>query len=223
MSKLNQAWLDALAEKGITTAQLLRLEFRSETLFVWTGGYAITPTSSGDTKLDGNTFAAFASGTPVDIGDNSYSTQGSNALTLSLSLPASLPDVLQLAEIDESEYLARPAYMWRAVMVAQAGLATPATWLFKRVRTGVIDTLVFGADGSSFNAKLTIGSHASYISAASQSRYSDQRRFDPNDTSQDYQYTVTGTQAISNAPSYASNGNTGAGGGNFGITDYQYE
>ena len=87
-------------------------------------------------------------------------------------------------------------------MVEQAGLATPAAWLFRRVRSGVMDTLQFQSDGTQSTAKLSVGSHASYTSNASQSRYSDQKRFDPNDTSQDYEASVKNGQPI--APNITS-------------------
>ena len=43
---LNDAWLAALAAKGITTAYLARFDFESATNFVWTGVYPIAPSGT---------------------------------------------------------------------------------------------------------------------------------------------------------------------------------
>lgn len=204
MSNIDPQWSALLAARGIQTAYLIRLDFSTQTTLVWTGGYAITPTGTGDDKLEGLTFAPFIDGALYNVGDNQYSTSGSGPLDITISVPETLPDVLAQSQINETVYLARPAYMWRAVMVSQAGLSTPATWLFKRVRTGAIDTMNFVADGEGSVCKITIGSHATYISNALQTQWSDQRRIDPNDSSQDYQYSVSDQQPISNSKAYGS-------------------
>jgi hypothetical protein len=204
MSNISPQWTAALASQGITTAYLIRLEFSTETVLVWTGAYALTPVGQGDVKLDGFTFAPLVDGALYDVGENAYSMSGSGPLDLTISTPESLPDVLAQSQINENVYLARPAYMWRAVMISQAGLSTPAVWLFKRVRTGAIDKLSFVADADTSVCKITIGSHATYISNATNSSWADQRRLDPDDSSQDYMYSVTDTQPISNSKAYGA-------------------
>jgi hypothetical protein len=205
MSKdLNAQWLGALAAQGITTAYLVRLDFASETAFIWTGEYPIEPNNTGDALLDGNTFQPFMSGTPYDVGTNTYSEQGSDALELTLAVPADLPPELVSASIDSNEYLSRPATVWRALMISQAGLATPAVWMFRRIRSGSMDTLEFTTDSTQSVVKLTIESHASYISAASNSTYIDQKKYDPNDTSQDYMSSSVNGQPIANTYNHSA-------------------
>lgn len=200
MSKqLNAQWLTALAERGVTTAYLVRLDFASETAFIWTGQYEMQPTNTGDPLLDGNTFQPFMSGTPYDVGTNTYSEQGSESLELTLAVPADLPPELVAASINSNEYVARPATVWRALMISQAGLSTPAVWMFRRIRSGSMDTLEFTTDSSQSIVKLTIESHASYISSSSNGTYIDQRKYDPNDTSQDYMSSSLNGQPIANS------------------------
>ena len=70
----------------IQTAYCARLEFQSETVFIWTGAAPIQPTGSGDSLLDGNTFDPLAAGVMVEIGENTFSYNGSEELTIVLAL-----------------------------------------------------------------------------------------------------------------------------------------
>jgi hypothetical protein len=193
---LSQQWLDALSQNGVQTAYLARFDFKSETVFVWTGAYSIQPTATGDALLDGNTFDPIASGVPYDVGTNSYSEQGSDSFVFTLAIPADVPPELQAASIDSNEFLTRPATVWRAIMLTPAGLATPAAWAFRRIRSGSMDTLEFSTDSTQSVVKLTIESYISYISDASQSTWSDQQRFDPADTSQVYCSSIENGQPL---------------------------
>jgi len=71
-------------------------------------------------------------------------------------------------------------------MISKPGIGTPSQWLFKRIRSGQMDSLEVsnGADGQTF--KLTIEAYAAAASNTTQSTYSDQKRFDVSDTSQDH-------------------------------------
>ena len=74
----------ALAEAGITTALLARLDFKSGTVCAWTGGHSIKVTGWADSLLNDQTFHPLENGVIVDIGDNSFSYSGSEALEIAL-------------------------------------------------------------------------------------------------------------------------------------------
>jgi hypothetical protein len=203
---INATIQEQLEQNGIKTAYLARFDFASETIFISTLQWAIKPTGTGDALLDGNQFEPFIQGTPYDIGSNQYSEQGSGAFEMTLQLPADLPTELQAASIQPEEYLARPATIWRAILTQPPGIAGPGVWSFVRIRTGRMDQLEFTEDGTQSVVKLTIEAWASYISDANQSSYSDQRRFDPNDTSQNFLESTQDGQPIANSPSYRPSG-----------------
>lgn len=182
---IDQAWLDALSSAGIQTALMARLDFASETICVWSGSFAISVTGNTDTLLNGQTFYPIAQGIVAEVGENAYSYSGSEAFEMTLAIPDSVPQALANAAVYEAEYMARPATIWRAVMISAPGIGTPSQWLFKRIRSGQMDNLEVtnGADGQTF--KLTIEAYAAAAGNTTQSTYSDQKRFDPTDTSQD--------------------------------------
>lgn len=183
---IDQTWLDALSRAGIQTALMARLDFASETICVWSGSFAISVTGNTDTLLNGQTFYPIQQGIVAEVGENAYSYSGSEAFEMSLSIPDSIPQALANAAVYEAEYMARPATIWRAVMISAPGIGTPSQWLFKRIRSGQMDSLEVsnGAEGQTY--KLTIEAYAAAAATTTQSTYSDQPRFDPTDTSQDY-------------------------------------
>ena len=181
----NQQLLEILAAAGITTALMARLEFKSQTEFVWTGSHPLTVMGSGDSLLDGNLFACLSPGLPLSIGDNSFSYSGSDSLSITLAIPSN-QETLALAAVYPDEYRGRPATLWRALLIQPSDpLAAPA-WVFRRVRSGTMSTVEIQNDGRSHTFTLTLEGHAGLISASSQATYLDQKRFDPTDTSQDY-------------------------------------
>ena len=171
---------------GITTAIVARLDFKSETLFCWTGAHQITVTGTGDSLMDGQTFEPIADGLPLEIGDNAFSYNGSEALTITLAIPTAPHVVLAAAQTFPDEYLARPATFWRALLMRPADPLAQPTWLFRRIRSGAMDSVSITNDGSEHTFALTIESHASLVSAATNASYLDQARLDPVDTSQKY-------------------------------------
>ncbi|RSU72279.1 hypothetical protein BRX37_19285 [Sphingomonas sp. S-NIH.Pt3_0716] len=175
----------ALAEAGITTALLARLDFKSGTVGAWTGGHSIKVTGWADSLLNDQTFHPLENGVIVDIGDNSFSYSGSEALEIALGLPSSVPLALEAAAVEPTEYQGRTATIWRALLI-QPGLIAEPHWVFRRIRSGTMDTVEVSGDGLSRTFKLSIEGHAGMISNATQGTYLDQPKFDPNDRSQDY-------------------------------------
>lgn len=182
----NTEVLAALEAAGITTCLLASLEFKSETVNVWTGSGALDVRDSTDSLLDGKRFEPLVHGVVLNIGDNSFSMSGSDPLTISLAIPAAPSQAIAAATVHPDEYQGRIATLWRAIMIAPPGLGTPPTWVFRRVRAGSMDKVETSNDGLSRTFTLTIEGHAALISNASNSTYMDQKRFDPTDTSQDY-------------------------------------
>lgn len=187
---LGSDWQDALAAAGIRTGFLARLEFLTETIFITTLDTALSVSGTGDDMLDGNTFQPLVEGLMVQVGDSSYSYEGSGAMTLSLAIPASPTAPIVNAAIYPDEYMGRAAYLWRVVMFTPPGLGTPAEWGFRRIRAGAMDQVQVRADGQQHIFTLTLEAHAATISAAGGSTYLDQRRFDPDDRSQDFAVNI---------------------------------
>jgi len=191
---LTNTIIDAVSGTSITTALCARLDFRSETVCVWTGAHTIQPTGSGDSLLDGLTFEPLANGVVVNIGDNKFSYVGPDELNITLAVPAAPSIAMAAAEVYPNEYQTRPATIWRAILIRPADPLAEAIWMFRRVRTGAMDKLEISNDGTNHTFSLTIESHAASISQASNSTYLDQPKFDPDDISQRW------------APYIASNG-----------------
>lgn len=173
------ALVAALEAAGITTAIMASLEFKSETVNVWTGAHQLEVQGSADSLLNGKKFEPLIHGVVLNIGDNSFSMSGSDPLEITLAIPSA-------ASVYADEYQSRNATLWRAIMIASPTPGNPPTWAFRRVRSGAMDTVRISNDGLSHTFTLAIEGHASLISNASGSSYLDQRRFDPADASQEY-------------------------------------
>lgn len=188
----NAELLAVLEAAGITTALMASLEFKSGTINLWTGAHALEVQGSADSVLNGKTFDPIAHGVVIAIGDNSFSMSGSDKLDIALAIPAAPSTAISAATVYPDEYQGRLATLWRAIMIQSPVPGSPATWAFRRVRSGVMDQVQVSNDGQSHQFTLTIEGHAGNISNATGSSYMDQKRFDPADASQDY------TQACAN-------------------------
>jgi hypothetical protein len=194
--------LNALEAAGITTALMARLDFESETVCVWTGASELTIHGSADTVLNDQTFYPLAHGIIVEIGDNSFSYSGSEALEVALGIPASPSLAIEAALVNPSEYQSRSATIWRALLIKDEWSLAEPVWTFRRIRSGIMDLIEFSGDGQSRTFKLTIEGHAANISQATNSSYLDQPKFDPSDYSQQWAPTLAnGGEAPSKASS----------------------
>lgn len=180
----DSAVIAAISAPSITTAYLIRLDFKSETVCVWTGIGSVTAMMSADTLLNGQTFDEISHGVVTQIGDNSFSMTGSETFQMSLAIPSSPSTAIAAAQVFPSEYQARQATVWRALLIRPADPLAEPLWMYRRIRSGAMDKIEISNDGDSHIFLLSIESHASLISSASQSTYLDQPRFDPNDISQ---------------------------------------
>ena len=180
------ALVAALEAAGITTAIMASLEFKTETVNVWTGSHQLEVQGSTDSVLNGKKFEPLIHGVVLNIGDNSFSMSGSDPLEITLAIPSAPSQAISAASVYADEYQSRNATLWRAIMIASPVPGAPATWAFRRVRSGAMDTVKISNDGLSHTFTLAIEGHASLISAATGSSYLDQKRLDPADASQDY-------------------------------------
>ena len=201
--------LSAIGAPTITTALLARLDFQTDTVFLWTGIMPIIPSGSGDSLLDGNQFEPIAEGVMVEIGENTFAQDGSSELQINLAVPATINASLAAAQTYPSEYQGRAATIWRAIMISSADPLAAPVWVFRRIRSGSMDKLEFQADGSTHNVMLTIESHQGLVSSATNQTYLDQMRYDPADTSQDFAASIV--NANDAAPSKGSVGNYSGG------------
>ncbi len=210
--------VSAVAAPTITTALAARLDFKSGTVFVWTGvGSIIAPSNTGDSLLDGQTFDALAH-EMVDIGDNTFSMGGSGELLITLNVPAA-PDVtIAAASVYPNEYQGRSGVLWRVVKIDTGNPLAEPVWLFRRIRSATMDKVEIQADGTYHKFALTLESHSGKISNATNQTYLNQRRYDPNDSSQEYSVSIANGDP---APTKASSAGSGVSfydsGGSYGV------
>jgi hypothetical protein len=203
--------IGAISAPVITTALFGRLEFQSEVVFVWTGVGSILVTGSGDSLMDGNTFDALADGV-VQIGANSFTKNGSDELTVTLSVPSEPNTAIAAASVYPSEFRARSAYLWRGLLIPPADPLGQPLWVIRRIRTGKMDHVEITNDGQSHQFILTIESHQANISNASNQTYLNQKRYDPTDTSQDFAVSIANGQPAPSSSSAILSGGSGGGG-----------
>lgn len=181
---------EILNRQGITTAILSRLDFKTETVCVWTGADSLSVSGTSDSLLNGMTFNPLVNGVLLDVGENNFTMGGSDTQTLTLALPSAPSAEITAAMYHPSEYQSRPATLWRALLFSPGGPGTPPIWAFKRIRVGSMDYLEVQDDGLGRKFSMSIEGHAGRISAASGQTYLDQKSIDPTDTSQDYAVIV---------------------------------
>lgn len=205
--------VSAVTAPTITTALAARLDFRSGTVFVWTGvGSIVVPANSGDSLIDGQTFDALAHEL-IDIGENTYTMGGSGELVVTLNVPAA-PDVtIAAASVFPNEYQGRSAVLWRAIKIDTGNPLEAPQWLWRRIRSGTMDKVEIQADGTYHKFTLTIESHSGKISNATNQTYLNQRQYDPSDSSQDYAPSIAnGDPAPTKATAATVPTNFGGGG-----------
>lgn len=214
-----------ISQTVVTTALAVKLDLKTEPVFVWTGIHPIQVSGSGDSDLDGNTFESLNDGVIGDIGENTYSYSGSSELTVSLAVPADPTISIQAAQIYPSEYQSRPAILWRAILMRPSDPLGEPVWVWKRIRTGKMDKLEITNDGRSHNFLLTIEAHQANISNATNQSYLNQTYYDANDTSQNYAASIANGKAVPAATNIANIGSSAGGlyyqNGRYGFTPTQ--
>lgn len=201
----------AISQPSITTYIAARLNFKNETMFLWTGVGSITaPANTGDALLDGKTFDSI-SHELIEIGENTFSTTGSGELTVSLNVPADADLTITAAQTIPAEYQGRSAVLWRVVKLVQSDPLAAPTWYFRRIRSGTMDKVEVQADGMSHKFTLTIESHSGKISNATNQTWLNQRQYDPNDSSQDFAPSIANGDPAPTRANTTGVGSSGAG------------
>jgi hypothetical protein len=183
---LDAQWTAALVELGFRTAYFARFEFKSGTTFASTIESAMSISGTGDAAMDGNTFSPIADGNVIGVGSNTYSYEGSEAFEFTLALSPDASATLQATLVDADEYQGRLCYVWRGLQLTPATESAPASWGFKRIRSGYMDSLSSRHGATSDEMRLTVEAHTAYVARASGRTWLDQTVFWPADTGADY-------------------------------------
>ena len=165
-----------------------------------TSGADRTPTGTGDTDLDGETFIGI-SGTLVEISSVKVKDGGSESVTAQLSgLQGVDSDTIALLA-DPTNWRGRDARLWRIVRNA----ANEQQGGFHPYYTGKMTALSHKGDSTGQTLRVTIESYLAVFSEASGRSYLDQSRYDPGDES------ARAAIAIANGD-YGNAGTSGTGG-----------
>ncbi|WP_294196533.1 hypothetical protein [uncultured Sphingomonas sp.] len=214
---LSPAAISAIGAPTITTFIAASLAFKSEVCNIWTGICPLTPKGYADSLLEGKTFDPLVAGLVIDISANTFTLQGSNELTITLNIPTDANVAVAAANVYPNEYQGREAVLWRVIKLEQPNVLDEPVWHFSRIRSGSMDKVEIQADGQSNKFILTIESHQSRVSNASNQTYLNQRSYDPNDTSQDYAVSIAnGDPAPSKRPVASGYANSAASFGGVG-------
>lgn len=170
----------ALDDTFIRPVYLAYLDFQTNPVLANTSGADITPTGTGISKLDGNTFLGIE-GHFVDLSPVVQGSSGSKSITASLSgLPGDSVDDLTLAILDDAtKWRGRAADVWQLIRnEARADQGGYRVWC-----SGRMVALNHGADDRGLQITVQIEGYLAALSEASNRTYLDQERVDPTDLS----------------------------------------
>lgn len=143
-----------------------------------TSGADVTPSGTGDTDLDGQTFTGI-NGAFIDIGEVAYRQGGSESVTATLSGIPELDAATIALLADPANWRGRDARLWRVIRnaanVQQGG--------YHAYYTGRMTGLEHSADESGQIISVTIESYLAVFSEASNRTYLSQDQYDSGDLS----------------------------------------
>lgn len=143
-----------------------------------TSGADVTPSGTGDTDLDGQTFTGI-NGAFIDIGEVAYRQGGSESVTATLSGIPELDAVTIALLADPANWRGRDARLWRVIRnaanIQQGG--------FHAYYTGRMTGLEHSADENGQTISVTIESYLAVFSEASNRTYLSQDQYDSGDLS----------------------------------------
>lgn len=212
---LDPATATALQDDKIYAVWMLALEIDSDPVYINTGLTNLSfPGGSGyDPPLVGPTF--IGSGNVGSIDAITDSRDGSQSLKLSLPGVDLADDYLHQIINNSDLWQMKRAYIWLAVVTESGAVIGKPL----RVKTGRIDQLTISIDPDNNTGTLdcTIESQASYNGDATNSKYSDQARIDPNDTSQIFVSWLANQVAQIGTPNAVASGTFGS---QYGASSY---
>ena len=104
----------ALLAQGVKRVLIGRLDITSDPVIAWTGPGTFSPTGSGDTALDGQTFAPLS---PFISVSNIVEDQGiGGPTTISLAGHDLDEDLLRQIVRDKRAWRGKPAYLWEGLL-----------------------------------------------------------------------------------------------------------
>lgn len=201
----------AIAGPTFAIASFLWLDISGDPLRVTSHGKNITPASTGDADLDGNTFTAF-DGRALGFSSVSNTDSGSDTLTITLSgIVKDSIDITLINDIaNKALWQGRTCRLWFAVYdqdgVTQQGAFVP-------YYTGYMTAVDLFDSPESQTIQLSVENWLAAFNQASNRSYMGQKDYDSADTSP--AATIAAANA-SRSPGQASAGGSGGGGGGSG-------
>lgn len=202
---LAPATSNAVGQKVLPLAFLLRLDIVGDPLYSWTGigPLYFAPGSIGDPAIEDITFTG--RGEIIGMSNISEGKGGSDVLELSLAGVSLTDPMLRQLIFNHNRWQFKPAYLWGAALdpVTNEVVGKPF-----RLKTGRIDKMPYDENKGQGIVKCQIESQQSYGKQPLGTRYSEARDLDPNDNSQDYVYSLAninpefGKASAINNPSY---------------------
>lgn len=170
----------ALSADIIKPAYFAFLDFATDPVLANTTGADVTPSGTGITKLDGNTFLG-VDGHFVELSPISQGSAGSKSITATLSgIPGDAVDDDSLAVLDDpTQWQGRDADVWQIIRDAD----NTEQGAYRLWCSGKIVALNHGADDRGMKITVHIEGYLAALSEASHRTYLDQERIDPDDLS----------------------------------------
>lgn len=185
---LTAGMITEVQEPLIKPVWILRLDIDTDPLYAWTGRGDFSPTGTGDSALDGNTFIGL--GNIGKIGDIEDTENGSNTVQLVLPGVDLNETALQEVVLNERLWQNRQGWIWFGLLDTTYNTIISPT----RVKTGRMDQMTVSGSGGTGTVTVALESHQSYVSQALNTRYSQQDELDATDTSQDYVHDLANRQ-----------------------------
>jgi hypothetical protein len=218
---LNAQTSAALAAPILPLAAIVRLDILNDPVYAWTGIGDIAFAGTGDTALDGLTFAGVSS--VVSISTLSDAVGGSPVLELSMAgVDPTLPAFRQVI-YDRRTWQFRRAWVWLVVLDPDTGAVVGTPF---RIKTGRIDQMPYTEDKATGGTiACRIEGQQSYGGEALGSRYMEAEQINAQDTSNKFVFSLANLTAsigkASAAPAQltynppSGGGGTGRGYGNY--------
>lgn len=191
-------------------AYFIRLDIESDPILAWTGfgSYAFAPDFQ-DAALAGQTFQGITH-LVADVSTVTEGQGGSEAVVLSLPGVDITDEAMRQVVYDRRRWQFRQAWLWVAMLSPQGAVVGVPI----RLKSGRMDqmTIVEENDGSG-TVKCQIESAQSYLSEALATRWSEQKDFDPSDTSQDYVWSLANMTPAIGEKTNLTPSSSGASGG----------
>jgi hypothetical protein len=212
----------ALDSGSVNWAYIIRLDVEADPLFAWTGfgDLVFAPGQTGDTALDGFTFAGITH-LIAEVGAVQDGQGGGGALEITLPGVDLTDEMMRQIVYDKRRWQFLPGWVWIALLDDNGNLIGNPI----RMRSGRMDKMpIVEEDDGKGTLKCVLEGQQAYATQANNTRYSEQKELDPNDNSQDWVWQLANmTPALGQPNSLAGGtgspavvpGGGGGGGGRF--------